>query len=1833
MKSYYTFLVLIYFFAFDVSTVLCQPFPFVEVTATESLVLLNPYKDSTAIYKIKQGDLFTFIKKKNDYINIYIEGSNKGWVAASNVNIQEFDTVTTPSVAEKLAVTSAPYYNFSGQENYRFPNRSSNQNFDINSDGFVEIKASGRSYSPSDINSPLWQTIINDPVYKKIPRDVLLGPIDVDTRSRISLEGKLSEDLFVYYDIEQEPEMPGKYDVEIKYKDHHLQFFHLNANYKQGNYINLRKSLRGAQYRFDDSYNLFQLSMGKERSESHKLENFGSGSKIIKLSHKYVFPGSVSVYVNNTKKTEGSAYEVDYYNGTVTFSSPIQKTDYFKIIYEVSNPIADYLPVLARRNFQAIQYSGSSRSLESFSLITLSNTDTFVYNPESPPEIYPTFNVFVELSNTINITQNITTVVQTLIDVNVLNSDYTLLNYLTSSNVKSIFNLTLPSADILLIIDELDTLFANTALYQEELLSRFSDVQLFPDSFITIEGVTLKDSIDIFYALLAENILDSQGFIISNILFRSSLFADTSPFYYYDDSILLWIKSFFLEKKQSVRPRFLTSKNPISLGSASVHLNDITLVLNQDFAIDYSLGIISFLIPLNQNDVIEIYYDYHIRQSFVDEFVGKDSTGPYQLSHFPVLDGTTKILLNNNLLTELNDFIIDYDNGEIFFNFDVAYPSIFTVYYDYIQQQKVTKSSKERPFDISATYINEFVPADDQVQVLEIVSENSDVSLGIITLLNNPLTNTDNIRISIDGAILPTENYTISSNYRSQIQLINSDSHPNIENAVNAIVSYDYLKSFRTKDSISPQSSSGQTTPYNINGIDYIIDYLPVKYQGIHYITYQGIKLQNESFDVSYLDDGMSLLLTFYTSDTKPGSKLDSYPSAPFTINYDYVPQELDSLDAIKHHMFGTTIKGNITDSFSVAGEFVYAENNFGGQVLDGEMSDTQGAGADNYFYNLRQKNIIENSEQIFVNDHSQTRDVDYIIIYKTGLFRFINKTPNSSDTISADFQYSASSGILNTNSSQSGYATNLNVDYSIPSFNISSSYKYIDRDFIPIGTINETKGNTIVSSKMNWSISPAVDFSTQYSREKQYQTSTQENKDIYKHLDIFSANLSSLLFNTIDSSQSFDYRFSLQDKELSLSDNKYYHSVDDLTVSYQSTYSFGPSFLKSRVHHSRSRQLSDYRDQKLPKTTNTKSSSFSSNLNLSDAFLLRVVSIKPSYYHSYSNTLLSVAPFSSFKNHHNFDLKSSFSPFKSWVFSPVYQHSNTKQQTSSSSPIAENNAMSYGTTSKYEPFDWFSTYFSFHHKEDESILLNQKSNLSDTKQVSLKRFSPQAALLALGVSPKNYFSFLLKNSNLSYTYSASSHKKNDHRNLSSSSSNRANWNQLTFLKSLRLHNLSYSQSNNANDNYVESSTVSKNHSLSQTQNLGAQLSFKPTFFIFKFFNYSGSIKQSTMSSSATTIARSVTGNQTEESSIEDSLSHTLSFSPPQLTIPNIFNLRKRFRLGKVSLSLNLKESTKNFQQFSYPYLFSEETFSRLSPLLDIIDKSNLNSMLISSTASPFNLININASLAINDNYYNRNKTSQSQSFYQDIKNYTSSYSISPFSFLSFSINANQSRSTQWLLPSSNIIQTELITTQNESLSYTNKWSRLYSASSTLKPFRFFSLTGSSSYNILKQRAGYLNQLSSSQFKTETYTASLGLYPLKSLSISASYSLNKTNNQEGYSNSQTLSYTPVKTTYANVSISYTRNHYLGFGINQVSLNNQEQGDNTIGETKTVKRNYVVQNGSLNISLSFPINNAYVQKFTLTGEGYLKDIKDHLETDDTPLSYAISGLVLKGSLSL
>ncbi|NBV84257.1 hypothetical protein EBR57_09095, partial [bacterium] len=79
--------------------------------------------------------------------------------------------------------------------------------------------------------------IQRDPVYTKLPSDVLLGSPKFDMRFRFNIDGKLADDLSVHYDIEQEPDFPGKYDVGVKYQKQELTFFHLDAEFQNGEFI------------------------------------------------------------------------------------------------------------------------------------------------------------------------------------------------------------------------------------------------------------------------------------------------------------------------------------------------------------------------------------------------------------------------------------------------------------------------------------------------------------------------------------------------------------------------------------------------------------------------------------------------------------------------------------------------------------------------------------------------------------------------------------------------------------------------------------------------------------------------------------------------------------------------------------------------------------------------------------------------------------------------------------------------------------------------------------------------------------------------------------------------------------------------------------------------------------------------------------------------------------------------------------------------------------------------------------------------------------------------------------------------------------------------------------------------------------------------------------------------------------------------------------------------------------------------------------------------------------------------------------------------------------
>ncbi|MFC1754427.1 hypothetical protein ACFL96_13715 [Thermoproteota archaeon] len=261
------------------------------------------------------------------------------------------------------------------EAHFVYPQRYTGNYPDISVDGFYEIKLSGRNYTPKDPTDPRWEIIQRDPVYTKLPRDVLVGDPKLDIRYQISVEGQLEKDLSVHLDVEQEPDFPGKYDVGVKYQNHELTFYHFDAVFRNGEFIDVRKALNGAKFTsFGDNWETI-IATGRQRSEPKKFEGWGNGRQTVAVGNRSLLEGSVIVYVNNQRKHEGADYTINYYSGEVTFSSALGTIDYVEIIYEFTNPIEDFIPVLSRKNFLGAQYLWKAQAQDTIKKLTATTTE------------------------------------------------------------------------------------------------------------------------------------------------------------------------------------------------------------------------------------------------------------------------------------------------------------------------------------------------------------------------------------------------------------------------------------------------------------------------------------------------------------------------------------------------------------------------------------------------------------------------------------------------------------------------------------------------------------------------------------------------------------------------------------------------------------------------------------------------------------------------------------------------------------------------------------------------------------------------------------------------------------------------------------------------------------------------------------------------------------------------------------------------------------------------------------------------------------------------------------------------------------------------------------------------------------------------------------------------------------------------------------------------------------------------------------------------------------------------------------------------------------------
>jgi hypothetical protein len=177
-------------------------------------------------------------------------------------------------------------------------------------------------------------------------------PFDWREKMQLKIMGSISERLSVSYDLEQQPEMPEKYDIVIQYDNHKLTFGDFTGEISGNDFASINKSMRGVKLESQEKDREFKIISSKDRSFT-KTDTF-SGSKgkgPYKLSHTFIIDGSQEVRVNRVLMREGNDYIFDSFEGQITFTQMLIDSDEIEVKYEYSDQIDFFFPTASQKNF------------------------------------------------------------------------------------------------------------------------------------------------------------------------------------------------------------------------------------------------------------------------------------------------------------------------------------------------------------------------------------------------------------------------------------------------------------------------------------------------------------------------------------------------------------------------------------------------------------------------------------------------------------------------------------------------------------------------------------------------------------------------------------------------------------------------------------------------------------------------------------------------------------------------------------------------------------------------------------------------------------------------------------------------------------------------------------------------------------------------------------------------------------------------------------------------------------------------------------------------------------------------------------------------------------------------------------------------------------------------------------------------------------------------------------------------------------------------------------------------------------------------------------------
>ena|GEM_PF-775085 len=912
-------------------------------------------------------------------------------------------------------------------------------------------------------------------------------------RLQLRIIGRLSERLSVSYDLEQQPDMPERYQVKVNYDNHELRFGDFDVSFGGNEFASTTKSLNGVLFTsYDSWYNLTLVPSSKIRSYTQALTSQRGNDTVgpYSLGHTSIIEGSEDIELNGATLQRDRDYTIDYFEGKITFKRILTSADEFKYSYEYTNIIDIFFPSVSKRDF--FGYRGD------FTI------DPATFGRPAPKE-EPVVRNETEFFPSLVLKPKLVTKEVIMVPA---------IEVVTTSEGGTEESTVMVNGERVLTVHEIAGL--PPAPVRAEIISaRISNIigEISPslEASATPETYVKLGQIGGEYAAFYG---DTVIFTVQN---KEAALHGASP----EALALSWTNNL----NESVRPRttieveevpleageippafeeeergtYKLQNAPVVQFSESIIYEGSRLKKDEDYQIDYETGIIKMLIPtkpsLSNRMVISYKYFRTVEESEILPGIG--SRGPYDLAHKNIIPGSERVLVSEIPNVRDLDYTINYEDGKILFYYKVLATQNIIVKYRYIEKKLPPQPKVEGPeqkLKIGTTYLKESAKKGEGVPTgfgsdtytgQEILDENNTVYLKAAPIDESSLVITRNgsaLAKGVDWVVPSTEvvggnvivtppariGFRVPPNY--DIRYLNdkddaSDGEQTgtikilttVEAGDSIEINYTYYKSVAESYRGEPIKSEPK---YVMNLVRNMV---PGREQVMlwdssanAYViftpnpsTTEKTSLTGYSINYSYQPYPQ---LTFNIDFQTEGSQYTN-----ILVNYYYVPGGVSEGSDIAHELIGVDTSYKYGDRLWLDATIAKSQTD----KVYGSLSTSETFPGDGgRIYSLHSPyDMVEDSEKVYVNEYLKTKDQDYAISYSgSGKVTFFLDI-SSSETILIDYDYQ-DPGVGAIKKKEGTAFKVAGGGKPMDNLEVRGSFRKVGFDFTPMGGISLNLGS-----------------------------------------------------------------------------------------------------------------------------------------------------------------------------------------------------------------------------------------------------------------------------------------------------------------------------------------------------------------------------------------------------------------------------------------------------------------------------------------------------------------------------------------------------------------------------------------------------------------------------------------------------------------------------------------------------------------------------------------------------------------------------------------------------